>query len=211
MTQEEVNALTPKQLEEQAMKELHAVTGVNRQLPTARNITVMNNEERAKLQFREREVVTDEVTDRPTNGRLRRYLRGVHSEDYTNTDDQCTPNASMSVVDIFRRLSQGKPIYDTNYTDYSSSRDAGYDSTAKDRDISLQELWDAPYTQPLGTLERVQETADRYRQTLDYLNMRKQEQAQAQAQNEQDIPAPSEATSVGYEQQRAAAKKAKEK
>lgn len=147
------------------------------------------------------------------NGRLRRYVHTLDSEDYSETKTMTVPNASMTIEEIYKRISQGKPMADTNLTGMTSQRDGGYDSDSETRAESFEAMWAEPFTQPLGTLERAQEMQDRYNQISQ--KMAQLEAAQKAAKEQQDNDnnaAPSEvAPSVGYEAQRAAAKANKAK
>lgn len=152
--------------------------------PSMININRLSADQRAQLQRNERILLNEFNFDLPfQNKRISRYTHTTDGEDYSMTESQTQPNASMTIEAIYKRISQGKPITDTNLMDLTSSRDGGYD-TYQDRDQSLQDMWDEPFTQPLGTLDRVQEVNDRVRH-LQELVLQQQQQLKQQQQQQQ--------------------------
>lgn len=185
-----------------------------KEAPSSLNIPKLSREQRLKLTRVSSTVLYGIPGDTSYNThRQARYTHTVDSEDYSATKTMTVPNASMTIEEIYKRISQGKPMADTNLTGMTSQRDAGYDSDAETRAESFEAMWAEPFTQPLGTLERAQEMQDRYNQISQ--KMAQLEAAQKAAKEQQDSDnnaAPSEvAPSVGYEAQRAAAKANKAK
>lgn len=129
------------------------------------------------------DIESNKVAPSFRNPRCAKYMNLRGSESYVGVVSKTQPNASMTIEEIYARISQGKPIADSALSDMTSKRDAGYDSDARTREATLQDMWEQPYSSPEGTLDRVQEVRDRYAaliQTLQAQRLARQQQQQQQ-------------------------------
>lgn len=210
MTEQELQAMTLEERIAYLKRELGAAQQ-ERNAPDAVNVFRLTAAQRADLKRDSREVVNDFAdTAVFMRKRLARYSHTTSSEDYSATESQTQPNASMTIEAIYKRVSQGKPISDTNLMDMTSKRDVGYDSDVSTRAESLDALWREPFEQPEGTLERMQEMSDRYRKASEALAAAQQRMQQQQQQQQEPTQNPSEVTTGSYEEQRKAAKASKQ-
>lgn len=85
------------------------------------------------------------------------------AEDYTNVKDECIPNASMSLEDIYNRIAKGIPM---DLTGMETQRlDPHGEFSAEQRNEDLDTF--VPLTSAPGSLERMDEIQQRAQQTID--------------------------------------------
>lgn len=176
--------------------------------PRRLNISRMPYEEKAQLK-RPVRISSYSRPDEQLTGRHRQYTQFIDSEDYSDTESLTQPNASMTIEEIYKRISQGKPIA-ANAIDVASKRNAGYDSDFETREESLEAIWNEPFTSPAGTLDRVQEMNDRVARVSAQI-VERNKQLKEQSEQSQVVPDQSSDGKRDYQEERAAAKATKRK
>lgn len=144
---------------------------------------------------RGRQIVLTDVAVHTTK-RHAMYAVSIDSEDYSDAPSSTVPNASMTIEAIYKRIAQGKPVVDNLMQSMTSIRDDGYDGQFKDSEASLNEAWEHPYQSPCGTLDRVEEEAQRVnriaKRLKDLEDSNKQKQAEPQQPQEPQPQQPQE-------------------